>query len=74
MEGFIHFRLQKNPLHNYLYEQNIIDFYNNAATNMDDSRLYLQKGITPLSRSKPNDIRYGNEVTIQLTRKLIDIL
>lgn len=33
------------PNYSYLYEQNIIDFYNNAATNMDDSMLYIQKGI-----------------------------
>ena len=37
------------PVCGYLYEQNITDFYNNSATNMDDAVLYIEKGIkTPV--------------------------
>ena len=33
------------PNYSYLYEQNIIDFRNNTAINMDDANLHIQKGI-----------------------------
>lgn len=37
------------PNYSYMYEQNITDFYNNSETNMDASRIYIQKGIkTPV--------------------------
>lgn len=34
------------PNYSYIYEQNITDFYNNSATNMDNAILTIYKGIT----------------------------
>ncbi len=40
------------PNYSYIYEQNITDFYNNSVTNMDNSKLYIHKGIkTPVPAS-----------------------
>ena len=34
------------PNYSYVYEQNITDFYNNTATNMDNAILAIDRGIT----------------------------
>jgi hypothetical protein len=34
------------PNYSYVYEQNITDFYNNSAINMDNAILTINKGIT----------------------------
>lgn len=48
----------------YLNEQNITDFYNNSATNMDDSELRIAKGIqTPVPAS--NLTITGSEMKLQ---------
>ncbi|MBP1755217.1 MAG: right handed beta helix region family protein [Firmicutes bacterium] len=52
------------PNYSYLYEQNVTDFYNNSATNMDDARIYIQKGIKT-TFPETNITISGNEMKLQ---------
>lgn len=55
------------PNYSYVYEQNIVDFYYNSATNMDDARIYIQKGIkTPFPAT--NVSISGKEMKLQIAQ------
>jgi hypothetical protein len=52
------------PICGCLYEQNITDFYNNSATNMDNSILSINKGITTAFPASNLNIT-GKEMKLQ---------
>lgn len=54
------------PNYSYLYEQNIKDFYDNQAVNMDNSTLYISKGIATSFPEKDLQI-LGKEMKMQAT-------
>lgn len=51
------------PNYSYVYEQNIKDFYNNTATNMNDATIFIAKTITNDTLSKNLTIN-GSEMKI----------